>query len=114
VTDDHFSYDIVQSTDRTIIELRGEIDLANPDAVADALGKAADVGLPVVVDVTQLDFIDSAGFAAIHRLIERREVHLVVPPSARTSRAFGVSGLNEVLPIHPSRDDVRVEGPTAS
>jgi anti-anti-sigma factor len=109
---DELAYEIVPSGDRTVIRLRGEIDLANSADLAKAFDEAAGLVPPVVIDVSQLDFIDSAGFAAIHRLAERVPTQVVVPPAARTARAFGVSGLSEVVPVHESMDDVRSEGST--
>lgn len=109
MSDDDFAFDIEAASDRTVIQLRGEVDLANASELAEALAKAADLGHPVVIDVSHLRFIDSAGFAAIHRLIERARVHLVVPTTARTARAFTVSGLDSVLPVVRSLDEVQID-----
>ena len=109
MSDDDFAFDIEAAGDRTVIRLRGEVDMANATDLADALGTAADLGRPVVIDVSELSFIDSAGFAAIHRSIERVRVHLVVPATTRTARAFAVSGLDSVLPVVRSLDEVQID-----
>jgi anti-anti-sigma factor len=109
-----FSYRLDEEPARTIVTIRGEIDLSNAADLAKALGEAADRGEPVVIDAGELTFIDSAGFAAIQRLIERATVQLVVPPGCATARGFGISGLAEVVPMFDSLDDARRSGDTGA
>jgi anti-anti-sigma factor len=104
--------------DCTLVALVGEIDLSNVDALAKGLDDAVARGLPVVIEVSDLEFIDSAGFAAIHRSVASSDApanHLVVPPEAPTARSFAVSGLPAALSCHQTFDEARAEiqrGPT--
>jgi anti-anti-sigma factor len=94
----------------TRLVLLGEIDLSNVDVLTKALEEVAGRGLPVVIDASILEFIDSAGFAAVHRSVVGADAppsHLVVPPTAPTARSFAVSGLPAVLSCHESVDDAR-------
>lgn len=95
-------YTVEPEPEVTVLSVRGEVDLANAEQLAKALAAASDPGRPVVVDASGLAFIDSAGFAAVHRALEHAALHLVVPPDCPTARAFGVSGLAEVVPVHES------------
>jgi anti-anti-sigma factor len=107
---DDFAAQIEREPDMTVVALTGEIDLANVDDLAKALDDAAGRGVPVIIDVSALAFIDSAGFAAIHRSIvgtDGPSSHLVVPSACPTARSFGVSGLTEVLAVHESLADAR-------
>lgn len=99
---EELDYAVEARPELTILSVRGEIDLANAERLAEALAEVSEAGRPVVVDASELAFIDSAVFAAIHRAVEQAALHLVVPPDCPTARAFGVSGLAEVMPVHES------------
>ena len=43
------------------LRLSGEIDLGNAQDLKDALDERLDVGGPILIDVSELSFIDSAG-----------------------------------------------------
>jgi anti-anti-sigma factor len=110
MTGDDLVVRIEEEAGLTRLELFGEIDLSNADVLAKSLDDVAGRGLPVVIDATALEFIDSAGFAAIHRSVVQPESppsHLVVPPSSSTARSFAVSGLATVLACHESLDEAR-------
>src|SRR5258708_6856416 len=48
-----------------IVALAGELDMANAPIVAETLDGLADTARPVIVDLSELDFIDSSGIHAI-------------------------------------------------
>lgn len=58
-----FSFEIVDVDDVHVVSLHGQLDLANADRVRDALVGIA--GSTVVVDLTDLKFLDSSGIAAL-------------------------------------------------
>jgi len=107
VANEEFAFRLREETERTIVVIRGEIDLSNADDLSKALTEAATRNVPVVVEASELAFIDSAGFAAIQRLMERATVLLVVPPTCPTARGFGVSGLGQIVPFFESLDEAR-------
>jgi anti-anti-sigma factor len=52
------------------IGLRGELDLANAGTAEAELDAALESGAPVVVDMRQLEFIDSTGIALLVRAMQ--------------------------------------------
>ncbi|GAA4609305.1 anti-anti-sigma factor [Actinoplanes octamycinicus] len=53
----------------------GEIDMSNAESFAAALGEARPVdGQPLLVDLTAVEYLDSAGLAALFEHAERIEV----------------------------------------
>lgn len=84
------------------------------------MGSAADVsaaiehvltrGLPVVVDLCGVRFIDSTGLSLILRarsMAQMRGLGFAVccAPSGPAERLFGLVGLADALPLHPARSN---------
>jgi anti-sigma B factor antagonist len=82
-----------------------EIDPASADAfrneVEDAVAHAADSGGEVVLDFTDVSFIDSTGLTVLidahRRLGEEGRVLTVANVSAHVERVFTVTGLDQFL-----------------
>ena len=60
--------DLVRGADASVVELWGEIDAALRTEAGQALAGALERDLPVVVDATRVNFIDSAGVAFLVQL----------------------------------------------
>ncbi|KAA9159769.1 STAS domain-containing protein [Amycolatopsis acidicola] len=60
----------------------------------------------IVVDLTSVEFLGSAGLAALMRAHEQAgDVRLrIVAPAREVHRAFTVTGLDEVLALYPTRE----------
>lgn len=89
-----------------VIWLRGELDRLSAESVDVAVRDLAAAGSPtLVVDVSELDFIDSAGLRSLsraHNLLHQSQRNLVVRrPSSSIQRLFELVGLHEVLNIEP-------------
>jgi anti-anti-sigma factor len=88
----------------TTITLTGEWDLAEQhatrQAIRDALRRAPQC---LVLDLSQLTFIDSSGIHVVHELHKRsirENAHLVIVPGPRTvRRLFEIVGLSDALPF---------------
>jgi anti-anti-sigma factor len=97
------AFDIEPGDEGTLMRVSGEIDLANAAQLyAMLLEHGGERRL--VVDLSSLGYIDSAGLAALHRAYlelrgEDRELALVVPPDAPCARTFEIVALD--LPIVP-------------
>ena len=52
----------------TVLRLEGQIDTSNAGAVAEAIWRFARLRAPLVIDVSQLDFLGSAGLRMLLRL----------------------------------------------
>jgi anti-sigma B factor antagonist len=94
--------------DAIVVRLAGELDLYNAEDVRGALaGAAAAAPRLIVVDLTQVEFVDST---ALGVLIEARSKLgqngiALAGPRLETRRALQVSGLDRHLPVHDSVDD---------
>lgn len=88
------------SPGRVVVEVAGEIDATNAAEFIRALD-AVPGPRPLVMDLSGLDYIDSAGFAAVDRLLSRRAVTVVLDPLSPIRAA---AKLIE-LPSHDTVDD---------
>jgi anti-sigma B factor antagonist len=87
-----------------LISLCGELDLANAGTAEAALAASFDDGtVPVVIDMRELEFIDSTGIAllvaALGRNEEGAEVRFIPSTSPAVSRVLELTGLAERLPL---------------
>jgi anti-sigma B factor antagonist len=92
--------------------LDGEVDVSVAPALMERLRDAVDSDVDqVVLDLSGLTFIDSSGLRMIlvlaDRLRERRRaLVLVVPETGIVRRVLSVSGVDIVVPVVASMDDV--------
>lgn len=77
------------------LEARGEIDIANAPHFEEEIRNHLQRG-PLIVDLTPLDYLDSAGFAALQRLQATGSISLVLAPASNLHRAAQVLR----LPFH--------------
>lgn len=100
----------VESLDgAVVVRLGGELDLHNASVVREALFRIADdAPARLVVDLSQVEFIDSTALGVLvetrTRLTNRRAL-LLASPQLETKRALAVSGLDRHLPVHESLED---------
>lgn len=103
-----FSVDVTRNGTEAIVWVTGEIDLATaPDLATAGLDAIASEGLTdLIVDMSEVAFIDSTGIAALirmrHAAITKGRVMRLraVPEQAR--RALAITGLEEHFRIdHP-------------
>lgn len=94
----------------TVIAPEGELDIATVSdfrrAVADAVVEAPG-GL--VVDLSEVSFIDSSGLGAVveahHRLRrQRRPLAVVAPQGTAAAVLLDLSGFDRAIPVFESRD----------
>ena len=84
-----------------VVTVAGEIDMSNADRFRDALGLAAANadGGPFVVDLTGVEYLDSAG---VHALFEHAaRIRLVAGPLLEP--VLTVSGLADIISVDDSR-----------
>ncbi len=94
-----------------VVTLRGEIDLANVDDLRARIeAEVENAGWALVVDVSALDYLDSAGvrlmFELAARLAERRqELVIVAPRSATPSDVLRLVSIDSVARVVETSDD---------
>jgi anti-sigma B factor antagonist len=105
----------VQVGRRTVLAAAGEIDLITAAQVERAAVQALDGGaLELWIDLSDVTFIDSTGIHALLAIrsrvaaLERRLA--VICPVGPIRRAFGLTGLDEALPLFTSREDAHQHG----
>lgn len=98
-------------TDRYVITVSGEVDLATSPELDVAIIVAIDSGTSsVAIDLTDVSFMDSSGLGVIVRGLKRcREADIdldLVITNERVLKVFGITGLDQVIPIHASIEDI--------
>ncbi|MFH9552993.1 STAS domain-containing protein [Streptomyces sp. NPDC017435] len=82
----------------TLLTVAGEIDMSNSASLADAIEGAP---APLVVDLTDVEYLDSAGINVLFAHAER--IELIAPPLLRP--VLTVSGLTRLVTVRPPRPD---------
>jgi anti-sigma B factor antagonist len=98
-------------SDRYVITVSGEVDLASsPDLDTSIIAAIASGAASVVIDLTNVSFMDSSGLGVIVRGLKRcreadKDLDLVIT-NERVLKVFGITGLDQVIPIHDSIEDI--------
>jgi anti-sigma B factor antagonist len=93
------------------LAVRGEVELVTAPELTNALDDAIRrTSGPFVIDLSDVDFLDSSG---IHCLVRARALlgrHdrplLVVCPRSTIRRVLALAGLDELVPLYASRDEL--------
>jgi len=89
--------------DRTLLTVRGELDIACPEPVLEAFRQASGSGRDVVVDLRSTSFIDSSGLLVLLSCLRRARDHarscVVVCPPGPVRRVFELTGLSETFDL---------------
>ena len=88
----------------TVVSLCGELDLANAGTAETVLRDCFDGGeRPVIVDMSELEFIDSTGIALLVATLGRNDegatVSFVPSSAPAVTRVLELTGLAERLPL---------------
>lgn len=88
------------TTGTPVIRLAGEIDTSNVDAVSAQIDRVLpEAHEPVVFDLADLGYMDSAGLAMLLRVAERVPGIRIRNASALIRQIIEVTGLTPVLPL---------------
>jgi anti-sigma B factor antagonist len=91
-----------------VIHPTGDVDAYTAPDFRAELHQATCAGTPVVVDLSDITFIDSAGLGALvgahRRMLEAGGRLRVVRPPALVGRAFELTGLDELLDLYDDRE----------
>lgn len=96
--------------DAVVVRLAGDLDLYNAEQVRAALNGALD-GSParLVVDVTEVEFLDSTALGVLIDAHRRANGGLrVAHPQDPIRRALQISGLDRHLKVHDTVDDALI------
>lgn len=95
-----------------VVEVKGELDLYTAPSFRESVLEAGDAEDPkVIVDFRGLGFIDSSGLGAIvaclkHIRERSGDLVLVAPEGSGLRRLMDLTGLDRVLTLYQSIDDI--------
>ncbi|MGZ3498797.1 MAG: STAS domain-containing protein [Vulcanimicrobiaceae bacterium] len=108
---DELSIDIKSehNGDALVFKLRGSLDLATAPSVRAALLEAADDGKhEIIVDLTQLEFLDSTGLGALigayRRAMEHQGRVALVVNDGPIARLLNITGLMRIFSVYHTVD----------
>ncbi|WP_248502219.1 anti-sigma factor antagonist [Streptomyces sp. D2-8] len=107
-----------QERGHTVLEFRGEIDLAAAAEIAPHLDRETNrPAARVVIDLSGIDFFDCSGLRLLYRarsrVLDRRGYVLLVCAHPLTLRVLRITGLSRLLPPQPTLD-AALEQPEAT
>jgi anti-anti-sigma factor len=86
-----------------VLTVSGEIDLSNSQVIYTSLSKTLARGIPVILDMTGVGFLDSRGLASILQARSEAVVGetptLLTIPSLPVARVFDLAGTAGILPV---------------
>jgi anti-anti-sigma factor len=113
VTGEHLRIDVRDAPDRVVLELHGELDLLGAPSLQEKIDDVQ-AGAPriLVLDLEDLQFVDSAGLRVIlaaHEHSQQRGRGLALTRGTeQVQRLFTIAGVSEHLRIIASADEVLV------
>ncbi|WP_155370941.1 STAS domain-containing protein [Catellatospora vulcania] len=92
---------------RSVLRVSGEVDMSNVAAVGEQLRAAAGDAPSVLVDLTELGFLDSQGLRMIQRFADELAGHgkkliIVAPASGVVGSLLALTGMDKNLDIRQS------------
>jgi anti-anti-sigma factor len=109
--DELIGVEIVQRDDDIVVaRLTGELDISvagqTGKKIADSVGSSA---RGVVVDTTELEFMDSSGVSMLFNLARqvgshRQELRVVAPPGGPVARVLEIVEFGRAAPVHADVD----------
>jgi anti-sigma B factor antagonist len=102
-----------------VVAVRGEIDMHSAGKLSERLISRLGPGpAPLIVDLTEVGFIDSTGLGALvaarNQAQESGSVLRVVCPQERLLKLFRITGLDSVFGVFPTVAEAAEAGPTGS
>jgi len=102
---------VERDQDAWVVTLRGEHDISTNPSLDDALHEAFGRGSKVVVDLSEVEFIDSSVLRALaygrKEAVEHAEHELVIvaPSGSFVSRVLRLTGIDRMIGVYETRAD---------
>jgi anti-sigma B factor antagonist len=96
--------EILEGPGAAVLAVRGEVDAAHADELRATLDRVLDGATPLVLDVADMSFIDSAGLNALAQAFRGREGAgiAVAAASPKIARMLEMRGLTSLVATHES------------
>jgi anti-sigma B factor antagonist len=91
--------------DVAVVTASGEIDMATAPLLVERCGAIPEGTPRVVLDLTQVTFLDSSGLGAIIACQKRYPALVVVVREPKIAKLFDITGLREVIPTVSSLEE---------
>jgi anti-sigma B factor antagonist len=98
-----------------VARLTGEVDLSNAQSIENAIAEATpNHALGLILDVSALDYLDSAGIHLIYKLREKLRARsqilwLVIPPDSPANDALRLAGVSRNIDTADNLDAAMAE-----
>ncbi|HWF72676.1 MAG TPA: STAS domain-containing protein [Solirubrobacteraceae bacterium] len=106
-----FRLDVRRTDEATVVAVSGELDLVSSTALEEAL-EELDASKPgfIVLDLTEVDFMDSAGLAVVVRAHQRAESagrqFGLISASPQIRRLLSLTGMDERLTVAQTSEEL--------
>lgn len=94
-----------------VVAVRGELDLGTAPELEDPLAEAIGANEPLLIDLSECEFIDSTGIAMIVRAWQQLANGdaasgrvVICSANEQVRRVLEITGLEVSIPIHSSRE----------
>ena len=98
----------IEHSDRpraVVARLHGDIDSSNAAGILLPLAAEA-AGHPLILALDDVQYLDSAGMAAIDTLRNSSTLYIVVPRHSVVRRALEIVGFDQLIPVFESLEDI--------
>ena len=99
MTNARFAVTAASADQPPLVVVSGDIDLANVDEFQAVMTRAGYGAKALTVDLTGVDYCDSAAVRALFTLAAGTELTMVVRPSGHMATLLGISGLDRVVTV---------------
>jgi anti-sigma B factor antagonist len=91
-----------------VARIEGEVDMTNSQPIGERLrGLMTNRSVALIVDLGPTTYLDSSGITLLFGLFEelrrrQQDLHVVVPEGSPIGRVLSITGLDQVVPVHPT------------
>jgi anti-anti-sigma factor len=105
IAPEEFSVTVRQTGHSRVLRLRGELDAFTRPELTTALAEQNGTGHTVVIDLTELTFIDSGGIHTLFSACTHNGTRVVCPPG-NIRRVLDIVSFSQAAPLHETLEDV--------
>jgi anti-anti-sigma factor len=102
-----------QWNDRVIVHMEGRFDFATRKIFKDAMDEAVKEGLPIVLDLAQVSFVDSSALGLLvisHQNLKNKKISFcLVNPQTYVRQVLDLANVAKMIPIYRTLDDMTHE-----
>jgi anti-sigma B factor antagonist len=97
----------ISEPDLSVVAVTGEIDMVSAPELERRLAEVIRRGVPVVVDLSEVTFIDSSGLRELHRASDLGRLMVVIQQDAPVAGVVSLSGFGEIVSVFGDLDTAK-------